>query len=261
MASTSSSGAVSLLKPEPFKKGAQQLRDLFTHCHLNFVLNSHQFSTDQKKVYYLASFFQDTPLQWFSSLLEKEDPKLSSFSDFKEELSALFGADKEQSIVQAESKLRKLKQTRSASEYFTEFDALAALVGLDDTAKKFMVYGGLKTSVKQALARTTDTWDNYPELRESAILLDDRLFELSKEGNIYQHQGPKGKGKGRNQQSSRPFSSPPSSFAHQRKGPLTPDERQRRIDNSLCLYCGKAGHVSANCHRAKRNKNNKTQNA
>jgi len=30
-------------------------------------------------------------------------------------------------------------------------------------------------------------------------------------------------------------------------GRLTPEERKRRIDNHLCLYCGIAGHIAANC--------------
>lgn len=31
------------------------------------------------------------------------------------------------------------------------------------------------------------------------------------------------------------------------KGPLTEAERQRRLSNSLCLYCGKAGHIANAC--------------
>jgi len=30
-------------------------------------------------------------------------------------------------------------------------------------------------------------------------------------------------------------------------GRLTPEERKRRIDNHLCLYCSIAGHIAANC--------------
>ena len=28
---------------------------------------------------------------------------------------------------------------------------------------------------------------------------------------------------------------------------LTPQERQRRMDNSLCLFCGKTGHIAKEC--------------
>lgn len=35
------------------------------------------------------------------------------------------------------------------------------------------------------------------------------------------------------------------------RGPLTPAERQHRITNRLCLYCGKPGHISINCPNRK----------
>ena len=33
-------------------------------------------------------------------------------------------------------------------------------------------------------------------------------------------------------------------------GRLSPEERKRRFDNNLCLYCGIAGHVAAKCTAA-----------
>jgi hypothetical protein len=33
----------------------------------------------------------------------------------------------------------------------------------------------------------------------------------------------------------------------QRRGCLTPGERKHRMDNNLCLYCGKLGHKAIEC--------------
>ena len=33
-------------------------------------------------------------------------------------------------------------------------------------------------------------------------------------------------------------------------GKLTPQERQRRMDNSLCLFCGKMGHITKECPKS-----------
>ena len=33
-------------------------------------------------------------------------------------------------------------------------------------------------------------------------------------------------------------------------GKLTPQERQRRLDNSLCLFCGKIGHMAKECPKS-----------
>jgi len=38
--------------------------------------------------------------------------------------------------------------------------------------------------------------------------------------------------------------------------PLTPEERKRRYDNNLCLYCGEGGHRATECPK-KKNKGNK----
>ena len=33
-------------------------------------------------------------------------------------------------------------------------------------------------------------------------------------------------------------------------GKLTPQEHQRRMDNSLCLFCGKTGHIAKECPKS-----------
>jgi hypothetical protein len=33
-------------------------------------------------------------------------------------------------------------------------------------------------------------------------------------------------------------------------GKLTPGERQRRLDNNLCLFCGKSGHIAKECPKS-----------
>ena len=41
-----------------------------------------------------------------------------------------------------------------------------------------------------------------------------------------------------------------------RCGPLSEEEKQRRRENRLCLYCGGPGHIAVNCpHRPKRQVN------
>jgi hypothetical protein len=45
----------------------------------------------------------------------------------------------------------------------------------------------------------------------------------------------------------------PVNFA---KGHVTQQERKRRIDNNLCLYCGQAGHMRFNCPNRPATNNN-----
>src|SRR6266581_8013761 len=37
-----------------------------------------------------------------------------------------------------------------------------------------------------------------------------------------------------------------------KRGKLTPQERKRRMDSNLCLYCGTVGHIAAKCPISKR---------
>jgi len=45
----------------------------------------------------------------------------------------------------------------------------------------------------------------------------------------------------------RPVGSPATAIP---RGPLSAEERQRRRDNNLCLYCGNGGHLAQNCPNA-----------
>ncbi|ORZ33786.1 hypothetical protein BCR44DRAFT_350387 [Catenaria anguillulae PL171] len=46
--------------------------------------------------------------------------------------------------------------------------------------------------------------------------------------------------------------------ALQMRGPISDAEKQRRLDNNLCLYCGKPGHSANACPNKRRNKSEKS---
>ncbi|EIW67533.1 hypothetical protein TREMEDRAFT_64120 [Tremella mesenterica DSM 1558] len=47
--------------------------------------------------------------------------------------------------------------------------------------------------------------------------------------------------------------------AHQTYGPLSQAEREHRMKNNLCNYCGKPGHKAFECRAAQRRRQIKTQ--
>ncbi|EIW65416.1 hypothetical protein TREMEDRAFT_66608 [Tremella mesenterica DSM 1558] len=47
--------------------------------------------------------------------------------------------------------------------------------------------------------------------------------------------------------------------AHQTYGPISQAERQHRMKNNLCNYCGKPGHKAFECRAAQRRRENKAQ--
>ena len=53
--------------------------------------------------------------------------------------------------------------------------------------------------------------------------------------------------------SSRPPASAPLTDKLGKDGKLTPEERKRRLDNKLCLFCRQGGHTAANCPKSSSN--------
>jgi len=115
-------------------------------------------------------------------------------------------------------------------------------------------------------------------LRVLAQLIDSRYWErraeISREngtsgssGNKSEHQSDSSKsdsksGKGSSHSKQKNNSGSKGSTSDQKKpdpdlssklgkdGKLTPQERQRRLDNNLCLFCGTSGHVAKDCPKS-----------
>lgn len=95
-----------------------------------------------------------------------------NFSPFKE------------SVI-AEQKIQVLKQTASAADYTTIFQQYATQIDWDDNALMRMYRQGLKPSVRRELMRTRTSVTNLEELQEEAIRLDNELYELALEEQLF----------------------------------------------------------------------------
>ncbi|CED82430.1 Zinc finger, CCHC-type [Phaffia rhodozyma] len=153
--------------------------------------------------------------------------------------------------------------TRSVYEYYVEFISLVAFTGWNDDWLISQFYSGLKPRIKDRIdfLKRPDTLE---ELRNLATQIDERFYEREK------------KLKGEGTQSTiphRPFllddEKPPWITPADRpavhadppdgsimididnlsspRGPLTAQERDRRRELNLCLYCGQPGHIRINC--------------
>ncbi|OLY83909.1 Retrotransposon-derived protein PEG10 [Smittium mucronatum] len=155
--------------------------------------------------------------------------------------------------------LRKLTQVpRSVSKYAAEFrsiardcgfDQLALVVqfirGLDDKAMKFMIMVDL----------TNDLEGNFA----ISILIDNRITSRSifhqENSSNFPRQPPRSypansyvptaaqTGTGKSESIPMEIDAITSKF----RAPLTHQEKKRRRELGLCLYCGRPGHLSENC--------------
>jgi hypothetical protein len=272
--------------PETFNGQRDQLNSFLTECTLVFELQPSRFPDDKTKVNYMISLLRGTALMAIRPHLSGiiRPLFLQIYDDFVAYLKTNFGDPDEKGT--ARRKLKVLRQTNSASAYFAEFQQYIAILGwIDQDPIVDKAIDGLKPMLKDELARSGRRPDTLTELIDFIIPLDNRLYEREQERKREQkddkdvkprqvtentrsttttsttvQQSSANLGNGQVQQqplrqqgtfvntfqraSSNPTSGGP-------RGPLTNEERQKRLAEGRCLYCGDVGHISRDCEVAK----------
>jgi hypothetical protein len=157
---------------------------------------------------------------------------------------------------QARDKLFALRQTKSASAYAVDFQQIIVPLKLNDEAKCLLFYNGLKSTIKDALALIGEE-EKFKELVDQVIDIDQRQFHrLQEEKKVSaptrvpsRTPEPPSKPSGQKRPSTPGPSSGPPTKKHIsfQRGPLSEDEKQRRRDNNLCMYCADPLHNVVDC--------------
>ena len=208
---------------------------------------------------------------WFEPRMNRlDDPILHDFELFCDSLLHSLGdPELKKSMMR---KLKSLRQTSSVANYRTEFQSVAQYLTIGDDALKEYFYDGLRDSVKDVIADLPADFEpaDFDSFKSWCVRIDSRQYDrklenkgenrFTKDNNRFNHSRPTFS-KVTNVQiraprpgfsSSAPTSGPQptdlnASRSNQRFKPLTPEERKRRYDNNLCLYCGKSGHRAGDC--------------
>ncbi len=230
--------------PDKFDGNRQNFRGFVNQVNLVFRMQPDVYDTDVLKIGFLGGLLTGPALKWFSPLLEKESPLLNDVKGFMVEFEANFG-DLD-GIRTATTKLRALKQgNRPASTYASEFRQLSSVLEWNDAALIDQFRDGLRGDVKDLMIAHPDP----RELNDAialAIKCDNRLFERRQERKSESIPTP-----------GFPLTTPSSRISVGGVEPMQLDavrfrqlsvaERERRIANRLCLYCGLSGHIIRNC--------------
>jgi hypothetical protein len=214
-----------------------------------------------------------TPPVWFSS-----------YPAFLQELRRLFGS--RDPVADATNAIENLKYKDStkAARYTIDFNRHAHRTGWNDTALTRQYYKALPDRLKDEISRIGKP-GNLRALQDLVATLDQRYWERQSEitkdkrstsnttsqnkstssdnRNDHRsgHDKPSGSKPNNNQQSKNKDQkkSPTANTSNSGNktntisdllgpdGKLKPEERQRRMDNNLCLRCGKSGHTVSNC--------------
>lgn len=206
------------------------------------------------------SLLSDKAAAWSLAISRGNSPVCHSNQQFISEMLRVF--DHPLQGKEAGSRLLSLRQgTNSASNYAIDFRILAAKSGWDKLALQGIFRRGLSEELKDELAARDDT-SSLEELISLTVRLDNRLRERRRERTV--RGGPqRGAVSSWNPSDAPPphresFTTSPaaatSSSTAVSEEPmllgrtrLTPEERQRRLRQGLCLYCGQTGHIRSDC--------------
>lgn len=243
--------------PTPFSGKTEDVRTFITQVKIALRLNHDQFEDDLDKICYMTSFMTGAAYEWAQPMLEdidsdEMDPCLTSFPLFLEAFRTAFGQVNE--LIATENALLELRQRSTpASEHSATFRRLAVRTDFNERALLAIFRQSLSDRLKDALA-TRDMPNSLWDYVSMVIELDNRIRE--REGEKRNHPvRPRQKFSApvRSPYQAREFPQPMDiDAAKVRKfTPLSPEEKARRFQNNLCLYCGEAGHAAATCPNKK----------
>lgn len=258
--------------PELYHGERQKLRTFITACELKFGVQERTFRTERSKISYAISRTRGAAWDWASASVQDGRTSYDTWKSFTEALRKAFGEVDSREV--ARKKLQACRQgNRSASAYWAEFQKYKNDLNYDDQVYIDYFHDGLNYEVQHQLALAGDRPSELIKFVDNAIQLDNRMFNIRslRPGYNKQHdwtrtqtaQGSAGStvNKEMSNIAVDPYGPQPMDIdldatRNSRFGPLTAQERNRRINLKLCLYCGKPGHISRDC----RSKNNNQRN-
>ncbi|KAJ5105138.1 Retrotransposon polyprotein [Penicillium alfredii] len=261
-----SSVGIKLPKAESFDGTRSKLRGFLTQMDMHLDMNRGRLVNDAAKVIFVSSYLRGQAWDWLEPYIREYYEKtpdawsamaqgiFSRYSSFRQLLERTFGDIDAKAT--AERKLARTRQTTSATAYVAEFMAHAAILGWDDYALIPPFYGGLKSHIKDEIARIGRP-TTMNEFVDTVVRIDNRFYDRQREeSELKQWRRNPGRGNGGRFQQRRnfgrrdndPYGPKPMELDAAR---LPTEEQKRRKNNNLCFNCGKPGHRIKDC-RSKR---------
>ena len=178
------SQGVKLPKPEFFDGTRSKLRGFLTQMDMQFRII--RCGEEADKVIYASTYLRGQAFVWFEPYIREFNEKpikdwgdttrdiFASYTIFKKKLEATFGDI--DATRTAERRLRRLKQTGSASVYAAEFQQIISHLDWDEDAYIAIFEDGLKDDVKDELVRI-ERPSELSNMIETAVRIDNRLYE------------------------------------------------------------------------------------
>jgi len=252
--------------PEPYDGSPDKAIDFWNTLANYFAINSGVYTTNAQKVSSALTYFKiGTPAgKWASDLMETalnaNPPDYGTWDQFKVAFEKQFVPP----AAQMEA-FQKMHDTRMSGQnfatWFLDWSTQARRTGADETTKMWAFRRNLPPGLRTKLLTLSPQPDTLDGLVEKVREFD-RNWQIYGEPNPTRGQGPS-RGNWRSNRNPRIqeikddteieiAATHPRRGTTRKRGKLTPQERKRRMDSNLCLYCGTAGHIAAKCPISKR---------
>ncbi|KAI2661080.1 Transposon Tf2-6 polyprotein [Labeo rohita] len=202
--------------PEKFDGTAAKCKGFLLQCSLFVNQQPHLYPTEEGKIAFVCSLLTGKALDWATAVWRLDRPTFPSFAAFLQQFQGVFQPSSESG--EAGKEIMALRQgRRSSADYALTFRTLAAQSGWND----------------ELACRDEDlSLDQYIDL---SIRVDNVMRARRSSHPVPSMQLP-----------TAPHEAPaePMQLGTTK---LTLEERERRLRDNLCLYCGQPGHIRASC--------------
>ena len=216
-----------------------------------FQVNEHltimRIDDDETRIVFAGTALTGNAMTWYRAM--RLEGSVESWEDFQHSLKAHFYPI--DPVKRARDQLHDLKQTTSVRDYTASFRHLIAIISSISEDEKLDRYiRGLKTRTRgEVELKEPESFDEACRLAEMIDVSNDRIFG--------------GANHSRNRSSFVPFKQRRqgpepmdlSAVTDHREKPkfkkLTPEEKERRRREGLCLYCGSDKHKLDDCNLRK----------
>lgn len=239
--------------------GQQKFDSWMASMNIKFDIDADRFSGEKHKLGYLFGRLEGSAKQLLRPYFNSADGSIG-IATVKDALDILRQHYEDPDRLKtAEFEIKRLRQKNNTfSQYLSDFSRLAAELNWNSDAKLSLLREGLSSELKTALVYR-DVPNNFDDFAALCMKQDNQLrrydvehrrsgttsattfrpFTTSATSSLPVLPASVG--------SARPLGPEPMDLSSSTRGPLTAEERLRRIQESLCLYCGKGGHVVRDC--------------
>jgi len=247
-------------------------------CRSVYLSNERKYADPSRQTLFAGSYLEGTAFEWWKGELKKSSTDFKASAPlFWDNLRSRFGNPEYGRVVEERLTFLQMKETDHINHHLTTFENLAAQTSWNKEALCSQLYWSVASRLREELGRCDPaSFATLPWLKTRLLQIDHRYWERQDElrcekgrqGHSNKPTGSKkatstsmststttssssssGPPKTQNKPANSQLSSPPRSNTDA-SGQITAEERKRRMDNRLCLYCGNTGYKGPNTHWA-----------